>query len=141
MAKQKPTTTTPAPHPTDPANNDQKLVKLANEAMMHDLWGIEFGERGEAMAHLSKQIFPGRYLGGGDDDNGWLRWQQEHEAQEGTAIAEMTMTPAASVAGIAVKLRLLERDTEFWHTADSTIDLFRSALDDAERLAREGGVS
>ena len=138
MAKSKPTTTTPAPHPMEPANNDQKLVKLANEALMFEHWGIEFGARGEAMAHLSKRIFPALYR---DHENGWEQWKRQHEAQEAQAIAEMTMTPAASVAGLAVKLQLLERHTEFWQTSEDMIALFRSALDDAERLARGGGAS
>jgi hypothetical protein len=122
-----------------PANNDQKLVQLANEALLHEHWGIEYGERGDALAHLSARIFPGRY-GHNDSENGWEQWRAYHETEEEKAVAKMTMTPAASVAGLAVKLQLLERDTESWHTAENMIALFRSALDDAERLAR-GGAS
>jgi hypothetical protein len=139
MAKSKSTTTTPAPHPMDPANNDQKLVALANTALLHEHWGMEYGQRGEALAQLSKLIFPARYRRDDDAANGWERWQAEHVAKEEEALAEMTMTPAVSVAGLAVKLRLLERDTEHRQTAGCMIDLFRSALDDAERLAKKGG--
>jgi hypothetical protein len=135
-AKKQTTTTTPAPHPSDPANNDQRLVALAHAVVANEIMACDFQTRGEALKRLSQRIFPGRFNDGAELPNGWERQQAEMDKAAEDALATITATPADTVAGLCIKLRLLERDTEFWQTADCMIDLFYSALDDAERLVR-----
>ena len=135
MAKSKSTTTTPAPHPMDLTNADQVIAALTSSHLQNERWALQCQERAEAFRRTVERIHPVRF--GGND--GQLAWELEQNAAD--ALAQITTTPAATVAGLAVKLRLLERDTEHWQTASDMIALFRSALNDAERLAKEGGAS
>lgn len=140
MATKKSTTTTPAPHPMDLTNDDQVIATLANSYLHNERWATEWQDRAEAFRRTVERIHPVRF-GGNDGSLAWEQEQNEMEQNAANALAEITTTPAATVAGLAIKLRLLERDTEHWQTSGDMIDLFRSALDDAERLAKEGGAS
>lgn len=139
MATKKTTTPAPARHPTDPANNDQRLVALANRAISNDQWASEYQERGEALKNLSARVFPGRYADA--HPNAWERIQGKHEDEQEDSIIETAKIRADGPAGIAVKLRLLEPCVEDWHIGGNLTALFYSALADAERLAKKGGAS
>lgn len=121
-------------HPSDPANADQEIAVLVSSATFKEQWQREYNERGERLRHTLVRVHPGRF--DMDSGNGWENYAGELQRDWEMAIDQLSHVEADTVAGVALKLRLLEPFFEDINWCDRLVDVLHSALKDAERLAK-----